>query len=180
MALTYTPPSNAKKTLPVFSLPAVDGNTYTIDTFKEKVLVIMFICNHCPYVQCLEDRILKLIKFFKNKSVRFVGICSNDSKTYPEDSFSNLKKTWKKKNYGFIYLHDEMQAVAKKLQAVCTPDFFIYNQKRRQAWRGRFDDSVEDEDNVKTEEMKQAIQSVLKNKKPPIEKPSCGCSIKWS
>ena len=179
MALKYTPPSNPRKKCPSFNLPALDGKNYTLESFKEKILVFMFICNHCPYVQLLENRIIKLTRFFKNKSVRFIGICSNDAQTYPEDSFSNLKKRWKKKNFGFVYLFDETQKTAQKFSAVCTPDFFMYNKKRKQVWRGRFDDSVEDETQVSKEEMKMAVQSLLKDEKPPIEKPSFGCSIKW-
>ena len=139
----------------------------------------MFICSHCPYVQLVEDRILKLVKHFKHKSVRFIGICSNDAQTYPEDSSAQLKKRYKQKKFNFVYLVDETQKTAQAFSAVCTPDFFIYNQNRQQAWRGRLDDSVEDESQVTQEEMKMAIQNLLKNKKPLIEKPSFGCSIKW-
>lgn len=179
MALTYTPPSDPNKTCSLFSLTATNGKTYSLDHFKEKILVIMFICNHCPYVRLLENRIIRLVQYFKKKNIRFIGICSNDSKTYPEDSFENLKKRAKEKNYNFIYLHDPSQKIAQKFSAVCTPDFFIYNDKRKQVWRGRFDDSVESEKKVKKEEMKQAIEALLDDKKPPIEQPSFGCSIKW-
>ena len=113
MALTYTPPSNSRLKCPLFSLPAVDGNTYSPDHFKEKILVIMFICNHCPYVLLLEKRIIHLVQHFKNKSVRFVGICSNDAQTYPEDSFMNMKKRARQKKYNFTYLRDETQKTAR-------------------------------------------------------------------
>lgn len=179
MALKYTPPSSLKKKCPGFSLKALDGKVYTQEDFKEKILVFMFICSHCPYVQLIEDRILKLVRYFKNKSVRFIGICSNDAETYPEDSPASLKKRYKQKKFNFVYLVDETQKTAQAFSAVCTPDFFIYNQNRKQAWRGRLDDSVEDESQVTQEEMKLAVQSLLNNKKPPIEKPSFGCSIKW-
>ena len=179
MALKYTPPSQLKNKCPNFSCKALDGKTYTQKDFKEKLIVFMFICNHCPYVQLIEDRILKLILYFKKQNVRFIGICSNDSQTYPEDSFSELKKRWKENKKPFVYLFDEDQKLAQDFKAVCTPDFMIYNKDRRQVWRGRIDDSVENEKKVQTEEMKQAIERLLQNQKPLIEEPSFGCSIKW-
>lgn len=179
MALTYTPPSDPRKSLPSFSLLGLDDKTYSGSDFKEKALLIMFICNHCPYVRQLEDRILKLVDFFKDENVKFVGICSNDPKTYPEDATENLKKRYKEKNYNFLYLVDDKAQVARLFEAVCTPDFFLYNQDRKQIWRGRLDDCADSEKEVTKEEMKEAIKKVLQNKTPEIEKPSCGCSIKW-
>ena len=179
MALVYTPKSNPKKKCPVFSLKALDGKIYHSNKIKEDILAIMFICNHCPYVRLVEGRLLRLVDDFKKKSVRFVGICSNDAETYPEDSFENLKKRAKQKKYNFLYLHDPTQKSARDFEAVCTPDFFIYDKKRRQVWRGRLDDSLESEKKVKKQEMKLAIESLLKGQKPSIEEPSFGCSIKW-
>lgn len=179
MALKYTPPSQLKNKCPHFSCKSLNGKTYTQNDFKEKLLVFMFICNHCPYVQLIEERLLKLVKYFKKQNVRFIGVCSNDAKTFPEDSFSELKKTWEKSNKPFTYLFDEEQKLAQSFKAVCTPDFMIYNQDRKQAWRGRMDDSVESEKKVQVEEMKQAIEALLQDQKPSIEEPSFGCSIKW-
>ena len=177
--LKYTPASQLKNKCPEFSCKALDDQIYSQKDFKEKLVVFMFICNHCPYVKLIEDRILKLTKYFKNKDVRFVGICSNDAQTYPEDSFSNLKKKWIQNQKPFTYLFDEDQSLAQSFGAVCTPDFMIYNSDRKQVWRGRIDDSVENEKKVQIEEMKQAIEYLLQNKKPPVEEPSFGCSIKW-
>src|SRR4051812_4327613 len=110
---------------PAFSLLSVDGHPYQLSDFSsKKVLVILFICNHCPYVQAIEDRILKLVRDYEFKGVQFVGICSNDATDYPGDSPQNLLKRWKEKKYGFPYLLDETQEVAKQFGAVCTPDIF--------------------------------------------------------
>lgn len=179
MALAYTPSSDSNKTLPTFRLLGVDGNYYQDTSFNEKILVIMFICNHCPYVRILEDRIIEIVNFFNGKDVRFLGVCSNDPQTYPEDSFENLKKRARDKKYGFLYLSDARAQLAQKCEAVCTPDFFIYNKDRKQSWRGRFDDSTDDPKNIQKEEMKLAIESLLKDQKPEVEQPSKGCSIKW-
>lgn len=181
MALTYTPDPEIGKPCPDFTLPAVEGRSYSLAHFSEKkVLAVMFICNHCPYVKAIEDRLLNLAHEMKNQSVQFVAICSNDSKKYTEDSFEGLKSRWHEKNYPFPYLHDQDQSVAKAFGAVCTPDFFIYDENRKLKYRGRLDDSWKDETQVTQRELKNAIESILKN--TPIEAPqipSMGCSIKW-
>src|SRR3989338_6595128 len=103
-------------------------------------LAVMFICNHCPYVKAVEERILKLAKELTPQGVQFVGVCSNNAENYPEDSFDNLRNRWQELNYGFPYLFDEDQKMAKDFAAVCTPDFFVYNSDRRLSYRGRLDD----------------------------------------
>ena len=181
MALTYTPKKEALTKCPGFSLPGVDGQTYELSQFAEKkVFVALFICNHCPYVKAIEDRIIDLNKYFATASVQLVGICSNDSDEYPEDSFESLRARWQEKSYGFPYLYDESQEVAKSFGAVCTPDIFVFNSQRELVYRGRFDDSWKDSQKVQKQELKQAIKDVLETDKVNFdEHPSMGCSIKW-
>lgn len=181
MALTYTPQAKLGEACPNFELPSVDGKTYCLDDFKDKkALVVMFICGHCPYVQAIEERYVKLAKEFQDSSVQFVGICSNDAKDYPEDTPEALLQRTKDKGYNFPYLIDESQQVAKDFKAVCTPDIFVYDQGRKLYYRGRFDDSWKDKSQVEVQELKNALTSLLENKPAPEDQvPSMGCSIKW-
>jgi thiol-disulfide isomerase/thioredoxin len=166
---------------PDFRLSAVDGKTYARDDFGDaKVLVVMFICNHCPYVKAVEDRLIGLEREFGGKGVQFVGVCSNDAGTYPDDAFDKLAERWRNKEYGFPYLHDETQAVARRFGAVCTPDIFVYDQGRRLAYRGRIDDSWKEPERVTRRELAVALDAILANQAPPGKQlPSMGCSIKW-
>ena len=166
---------------PDFHLPAVDGKKYRRDDFKAKqVLVVMFICNHCPYVMAIEDRFIQLQREFEGASVQMVGICSNDPGDYPDDSFENLKKRWTQKQYGFPYLHDLSQSVAREFGAVCTPEFYVYGADRKLAYHGRLDDNWQQADKVTRREMKEAIDLLLAGIKPGANQtPSMGCSIKW-
>jgi peroxiredoxin len=166
---------------PDFDLPAVDGKRYSLADFDEKdVLVVMFICNHCPYVQAIEDRLAQLRRDLEGQSVQLVGICSNDPVNYPEDSFENLRKRWQDKDFGFPYLHDLEQTVAKDFGAVCTPEFFVYGPDRKLAYHGRLDDNWKEPHRVTRRELKEAVELLLDGK--PVEfkqAPSMGCSIKW-
>jgi peroxiredoxin len=166
---------------PDFRLPAVDGKTYARDDFAQApVLVVMFICNHCPYVKAVEDRLIELDRRFAARGVQFVGVCSNDAATYPDDSFDALAARWREKSYGFPYLHDESQDVARAFGAVCTPDLFVYDRDRQLAYRGRIDDSWKDPGKVTKHELADALEALLAGRKPAAEqKPSLGCSIKW-
>ena len=180
MALTYTPTPTFKETCPDFSLPAVDGRDYSLKDFSAaKVLMVMFICNHCPYVKAIEDRLLKLGRYYQGKEVQIAAICSNDGENYPEDSFENIKKRWQQMQYPFPYLYDESQQTAKAFGAVCTPDFFVYDEQRVLSYRGRLDDQWKDPNKVSREELKEAIDLLLEGKKPTAQQPSMGCSIKW-
>jgi peroxiredoxin len=182
MALTFTPQAELGIPAPDFKLPAVDGKTYGLRDFQnQKPLVIMFICNHCPYVKAIEDRLITLAQDLKSEGVNVVAICSNDPKDNPDDSFENLKKRAQEKKYPFVYLHDESQAVARQYGAVCTPDFFVYDSKGLLAYRGRLDDSWKDPQKVQKRELFDAVQLLLKNQKAPDKQtPSMGCNIKWS
>ena len=167
---------------PDFTLPSVtDKKLYSLSDFKnDRPFLVMFICNHCPYVKAIEDRLIELALDLKKISVHVVAICSNDALAYPEDSFENLQKRSLEKNYPFVYLHDKNQVVAKKFGAVCTPDFFVYSAAGRLSYRGRLDDSWKDPTQVTSRDMYLAILEILDQK--PVSRPqisSMGCSIKW-
>lgn len=181
MALTYTPTLELGETCPDFTLPSVDGKTYSLTDFSNgKPLVIMFICSHCPYVQAIEDRLITLGHDLKTQSVNVVAICSNDSKDHPEDSFENLQQRAHEKKYSFIYLHDEDQSIAQKFGAVCTPDYFVYDAALKLSYRGRLDNSWKDASKVTQRELYNAVQELLAGKAISQEQTaSMGCSIKW-
>ncbi len=181
MALTYTPALDSTFTCPDFKLPAVDGKTYSRSQFEgSQALLVMFICNHCPYVKAIENRLLNLGQFMNSKGLKVVAICSNDPDNYPEDSFEKLRERWLEKQYPFPYLYDEDQTVAKNFGAVCTPDFFLFDQNMKLAYRGRLDDSWKEPDKVTAEELKMAVNALLEGKNVnPTQIPSMGCNIKW-
>jgi thiol-disulfide isomerase/thioredoxin len=166
---------------PDFRLPAVDGKSYGRDDFAAApVLVVMFICNHCPYVKAVEDRIIALRREYAPRGVAFVGICSNDAASYPEDAFDKLAERWRTREYGFPYLHDESQDVARDFGAVCTPDIFVYDRGRRLEYHGRIDDSWKDPARVTRRELAEALDALLARRTPPGDsRPTIGCSIKW-
>ena len=140
----------------------------------------MFICNHCPYVQAIEERLLHLAREFMPQGAAFVGICSNDSADPPEDRPDALLKRWKELNYGFPYLLDLEQTAARNFNAVCTPDIYLYDANPKLRDRGRLDDSWRNSAIVQKRELKTALECVLKNLPvPETQNPSMGCSIKW-
>jgi peroxiredoxin len=181
MALTYTPDPEIGKSCPDFQLPATDGTTYSRRDFEgAKACLVMFICNHCPYVKAIEERLIALGRSYLEKPVKIVAICANDADNYPADSFPELKKRAEEKNYPFPYLYDESQSVARTFGAVCTPDFFLYDAQMKLAYRGRLDDSWKEPQNVKHEELRAAIDALVAGSKPSVQQtPSMGCNIKW-
>lgn len=181
MVLLHTPPGELGAFAADFSLPGVDGRTHSLESYASaKVLVVMFICNHCPYVQSVEGRLVELAKALKPEGVVFVGINSNDATHYPDDSFDNMKRRAKEKRYTFDYLLDESQEVGRAYGAVCTPDFFVFDQERRLRYRGRLDDSPRNPGTVRRQEMKEAIRALLAGQEiPSPQHPAMGCSIKW-
>jgi peroxiredoxin len=178
---TETPAPALGTPCPPFELDGVDGGMYALEDFEAAgVLVVMFICNHCPYVQAVEDRLIRLAHEYGPRGVQFVGVCSNDAATYPDDAFDKLAERWRRKDYGFPYLHDESQIVARDFGAVCTPDIFVYDRARQLAYRGRIDDSWKDEAKVQRRELAGALDALLAGGRPAAEqRPSLGCSIKW-
>lgn len=166
---------------PDFTLPATDGKTYSLNNFRNnKPFIVMFICNHCPYVKAIEDRLIQLGHDLDKHQINVIAICANDAVSYPEDSFENLKKRAEEKNYPFVYLHDESQAVAKKFGAICTPDYFVYDGNAKLAYRGRLDDSWKEPSLVTQREMYEAVLEIAAGKPVSrVQTPSMGCSIKW-
>lgn len=167
--------------MPAFDLERVDGGRLaSSDLPRGNIVVILFICNHCPYVQAVENRIILLEREFGPRGVSFVGICPNDATAYPDDAPAKLHERWKSKGYGFPYLVDGTQDVARAFQAVCTPDIFVYDPERRLAYRGRIDDNWKSEAEVKNRDLARALETMLVGKAPATDqKPSMGCSIKW-
>lgn len=181
MALTHTPPVKMDTSCPDFNLLGMDNKWHCLKDFQGQGLIVMFICNHCPYVQAVEDRLIELYKKAMKLGFQTIGICANDAEGYPEDSYDNLQKRWREKNYGFIYLHDPSQEVAKAFKAVCTPDFFVYNEHHLLKYRGRLDDSWQDPDKVTRSELLDAVRQIANKKSVnPQQEPSMGCSIKWT
>ncbi len=186
MALTYTPTGELGSLMPAFNLKTVDGQTWSSTSIRgAKAKVVVFMCNHCPYVKAIEDRLIQLAKDLAKDNVPFVGICSNDPDEYAEDHPKQLLARWREKNFGFTYLVDDGQAVARSFGAVCTPDFFVYDDQERLVYRGRLDDSWRDEKKVTRRELKAAVSRILSEPRTTekmivIEQtPSMGCSIKW-
>lgn len=167
-----------------FELPGVDGKTYRLNDFQgAKALVIAFMCNHCPYVIAVQDRINLLAKEYKSKGVSLVGINSNDSVKYPDDSFEAMKIRAQERNYIFPYLRDESQLTARAYGAICTPEFYAYESVQGKfvlRYLGRLDDSWKDETAVQKRELALALDRILNGELPDSDqKPAMGCSIKW-
>lgn len=181
MATTITPFPDIGLPCPEFNLLGVDGKNYSLKDFSTgQPLVVMFICNHCPYVQAVEDRLIQLGRDLKALNIPVVGICANDEDTYPEDNLANLKKRWQEKQYTFPYIQDKTQEVAKKFGALCTPDFFVYDKNLKLAYRGRLDNSWKDASKVTHRELFDAVKLLAEGKPSPQQQtPSMGCSIKW-
>ncbi|MFZ5593114.1 MAG: thioredoxin family protein [Pseudomonadota bacterium] len=181
MVRTETPVCEFGKPAVDFALPGVDGKIWTLDQCKgEKGLLVMFICNHCPYVKAVIDRIVRDAKELRDYGVKSVAIMSNDPTDYPEDSFDNMQKIARELNFPFPYLLDETQGVAKAYGAVCTPDFFGYNADLQLQYRGRLDASRKEAVADARRDLFEAMKQVALTGQGPREQiPSMGCSIKW-
>ena len=166
--------------MPSFALPATDGMTVDTHMIRDKVLVVIFTCNHCPYAQAYEDRIIVLAKHFDEEGVQFVLVNSNDAANYPEDSFDAMVERHNEKSFPFPYCYDESQEVAKKFGALCTPHCFVFDHARQLKYKGRIDDSWRDADAVTEHNLRDEIAAVVKGEEPPAhEVNAIGCSIKW-
>lgn len=166
---------------PDFSLPGADGKVHSLNDFKgKKVLVVIFMCNHCPYVQGSLERIKAIQNEYGIKSVQIAGINSNDRINYPDDSFEKMVEVNKEKRLNFPYLRDENQAVASSYGAQCTPECFVFDEKRALKYHGRIDNSPKEPSAVQTTDLRNAIEALIHNKKVVVElTPAIGCSIKW-
>ena len=183
MALTKTPVCDFGKKAKDFKLKSINNKIITLNDIKgEKATLIMFICNHCPYVKAIIKDLAKDCNELKNDGINSVAIMSNDTKNYPEDSFDNMIKFAENNKFGNInYLFDETQEIAKKYGAVCTPDFFGYNRSLELQYRGRFRE-LKDLKPIKNgdSDLKIAMKMVAQTQKGPGEQiPSMGCNIKW-
>ncbi len=182
MALETTPICEFGRPAPDFTLPATDGATYALaDLRGPKGTLIMFICNHCPYVKAVADRIARDGRDLAALGIGVAAICSNDATTHPEDSFENMGRFAEAHGFTFPYLHDASQAVARAYGAVCTPDFFGYDAGLGLQYRGRLDASgPRSGDPALPRELYHAMAGVAETGKGPAEQtPSMGCSIKW-
>ncbi len=167
---------------PDFSLLSVDEKKYSLNDFKgKKILVIVFMCNHCPYVQAYVDRIKAIQSDFGIKGLQVVGINSNDELNYPDDSYEKMVEMSKSKKLNFPYLRDDIQDIASSYGAQCTPECFVFDGERKLKYHGRVDDNYKDEKSVKVYDLRNAINALLHNRKVPIElTQAMGCSIKWT
>ena len=165
-----------------FNLGCTTGKNWTLDSLKgERGLLIFFICNHCPFVKAIIPKLVKVTNTLIDHGINSVGIMSNDTEEYPEDSFDNMKRIAKKNNFSFPYLLDETQEIAKKYGAVCTPDFFGYNKDLELQYRGRYKE-LKDLKPINNEDsnLKVAMKMIGQTQKGPDEQiPSMGCNIKW-
>jgi peroxiredoxin len=164
-----------------FCLNGIDGKTHSLTDYDDKdVLVIVIMCNHCPYVQAVDSRLVQLQGKFATRNVQFVGINPNDDIVYPEDNLENMIKRASEKGYNFPYLRDDDQSIARQYQAQCTPDIYVYDKKRELCYHGQIDDNWQEPGKVTSHDLNDAIEALLEGKKPsPDQHPSMGCSIKW-
>lgn len=170
-----------KEPAPDFSLPATDGKNYSLSDFSNKKgLVVVFSCNHCPYVQAYERRMIELQSEFQIQGIQFVLINSNDDKMYDEDSFENMKLRADKIGYNFPYLRDESQEVAKAFKAAHTPEIFLFDDQRKLIYSGKIDDNWQEPEKVRTRYLRNAIEEFLAGKEISVpETYAVGCTIKW-
>lgn len=168
---------------PSFNLPdTVSGNTLNLDDLKsDKATVIMFICNHCPYVIHVNEALVSLATEYQNKGVAFIAISSNDVENYPQDAPDKMEIHAAEVGYPFPYLYDESQEVAKAYDAACTPDFYVFDKKMELVYRGQMDASRPgSEIPVTGEDLRKALDAVLSGQPASVvQKPSMGCNIKW-
>lgn len=168
---------------PEFSLPdVVSGKVFSLNQFQEvKAIVVMFLSNHCPYVKHVNSELVKLANEYIPKKVAFIAISSNDIKSYPDDSPEKMKEAALRLKYPFPFLYDESQDVAKAYDAACTPDFYIFTQDRRLAYRGQLDDSRPGNNiSLSGSDIRKALDCILSgNVVSPYQRPSIGCNIKW-
>jgi peroxiredoxin len=188
MAVTESTMMELGRTAPSFTLPAAnpdvddrgDEHRSLEDYDAADALVVVFMCNHCPYVKHVEDELLAVAREYQEQGVQFVGICSNDPERYPDDSFESMAERAEAKDYPFPYLQDESQEVARAYEAACTPDFYVFDADRTLVYRGRFDETRPDQGTPHGGDLRQALDEVLTAGEVTMEqKPSMGCNIKW-
>jgi peroxiredoxin len=178
MSLTPSTMLSLGTKAPNFNLPTTEDKNISLDDFSnEKILVVMFICNHCPYVIHVKEELISIANDYMDKGVGFIGINSNDPNHDPTDGFEYMKQ----ENYPFPYAYDETQEVAKEYKAACTPDIYVFDEERKLVYRGQIDNSRPGNGKELTgKDLREALDSILEGKLPsPNQKPSSGCNIKW-
>jgi len=181
MVLLETPICDFDKSAIDFTLPGVDGQQWNLQQcVGENGLLVMFICNHCPFVKSITDRLARDTRDLLDYGINSVAIMSNDPTLYEEDSFENMSRVSEEYGFPFPYLWDESQSVAKAYGAVCTPDFFGYNAELKLQYRGRLDESrLEPVEGARRDLYEAMKQVALRGRGPAKQIPSAGCSIKW-
>lgn len=167
---------------PDFRLPNIDGTTLGLtDVATGKGLVVMFLCNHCPFVKHVAPELVRLARDYESRGIRFVAISSNDVAQYPDDAPEMMKQEAADQGYAFPYLYDETQQVAQAYRAACTPDFFVFDALQRLVYRGQLDDSRPGNGKpLNGADMRRALDQILSGQAVPEEqRPSIGCNIKW-
>jgi len=166
---------------PDFNLEGVDGKKYSLSSFADKkALIIIFSCNHCPYVQAYEGRIKQIQEDYKNQRVTVVAINSNDDVNYPDDSFENMKKRASEQKFNFLYLRDEDQSVARSYDATHTPEIFLFDKEQKLTFHGKIDDNWQEPKKVQNQYLKNALDELLTGKEISVpETFTIGCTIKW-
>jgi peroxiredoxin len=166
---------------PDFALPDTEGRTVRRDDYAGKPLLVVFLCNHCPYVKHIANDLAQVTAKYMHKGIAVVGISSNDVESYPEDSPADMRIERRNRGYQFPYLFDETQEVARAYGATCTPDFFLYDKDHRLVYRGQFDDARPGNGKPITGiDLTLAVEALLAGKQPvAVQKPSMGCNVKW-
>jgi peroxiredoxin len=184
MALTHSTASTLGSPLPDFRLPGVDGRDWAPSDFQnQRALLVLFMCNHCPYVIAVQDRLNALARTYGPQGFGMIGINSNDTVRYPADSFEAMKVRSAEQGFLFPYVWDQTQDTARAFDAVCTPDPYLYEKTPEGfvlRYRGRIDDSWKDPKQVKRPELAWAIEAILAGNRPEqTQVASMGCNIKW-
>jgi peroxiredoxin len=166
---------------PQFNLEGVDGKKYSLSSITDtNALIIIFSCNHCPYVQAYEGRMKQIQEDYKSKGVTIVAINSNEDVNYPDDSFENMKKRATEQRFNFLYLRDEDQSVARAYDATHTPEIFLFDKERKLAFHGKIDDNWQDPNKVQNHYLRNALDELLASKEISVpETFTIGCTIKW-
>lgn len=168
------------QTAPAFTLPGVDGRDHSLDDYGDApILALVQSCNHCPYVQAWEGRLIAIQRDYADRGVRVVAISSNDATSHPEDSFEQMQRRAREQGFTFDYLYDESQAIARTLGSERTPEVFLYDGDRRLVYHGAIDDN-RDETAVTTHYLRDALDAALAGQAPAVaDTPAVGCTVKW-
>ena len=166
---------------PDFSLPGVDGKTYSLASFRDaKALVVVFSCNHCPYVIGSEDRMIAFARDYAPRGVAMIAINANETEGHPTDSFEHMRQRAKEKGFPFAYARDDSQDVALKYGALRTPHYYLFDAERKLRYTGRMDDNPRVPGSETTHELRDAVDAVLAGRKPAVELTNpIGCNVKW-